>query len=323
MARIRSVHPEQWTDEEFVELSPTARLLALAIRNIADDFGIFPWKPKQIKMRLLPADDESITELLDQLIQRRTIIRFTHDDEDFGAIRNFCQYQKPNKLYGAFPLPKQLFEYVRASEDLIKKAKTSNVVELSGQMDLFSAKPAKDSLPTETKNTHRVVPTEAQLPNHDGSTTEPLPNQYLQGEERRGVESGGYPPHFVGPPLDQKPNRSRSNEGSAIDKQFTEQGANGWEWLPDDWREYAHSKIPSITPQEVNDMAEEFYCYWAANSNRDMGRKKDWKRTWQSNVMNMKGKRYGKTSGRPTGPHKTTVTQAAADALAAVDRGEI
>ena len=33
MPRIRSLHPEQWSDEDFVELSYPARLLAIGIRK--------------------------------------------------------------------------------------------------------------------------------------------------------------------------------------------------------------------------------------------------------------------------------------------------
>ena len=56
MPRIRSVHPGQWTDENFVSCRPTARLLALGLRNEADDQGIFEWKPLTLKMRLFAAD---------------------------------------------------------------------------------------------------------------------------------------------------------------------------------------------------------------------------------------------------------------------------
>ena len=33
MARIRSIFPNQWTDDGFVSCSPLARLLAIALRN--------------------------------------------------------------------------------------------------------------------------------------------------------------------------------------------------------------------------------------------------------------------------------------------------
>ena len=47
MARIRSVHPGLWTDEAFVSVSMTARLLAIGLWNQCDDQGAFEWKPIQ------------------------------------------------------------------------------------------------------------------------------------------------------------------------------------------------------------------------------------------------------------------------------------
>ncbi len=52
MARIRSIHPGQATDEDFVQCSPFARLLAIFVRNEADDHGVFKWKPVTLKMRI-------------------------------------------------------------------------------------------------------------------------------------------------------------------------------------------------------------------------------------------------------------------------------
>jgi hypothetical protein len=49
--RIRSLHPEQFTDDQFVSCSPLARLLALGVRNQSDDNGIFEWNPVKLKMR--------------------------------------------------------------------------------------------------------------------------------------------------------------------------------------------------------------------------------------------------------------------------------
>lgn len=97
MARIRSLHPGQWTDEAFVSVSPTARLLALALRNEADDNGIFEWKPAGLKMRLFPMDAIDITALLSELLSADIVRQYEHGGRQFGAIRNFGRYQRPKK----------------------------------------------------------------------------------------------------------------------------------------------------------------------------------------------------------------------------------
>ena len=105
MSRIRSIYPEQWTDEDFVTCSPLARLLAIAIRNEADDNGVFEWKPIAIKMRLLPADDCDVSALLGELVSTNQVYRFEVNGKKFGAIRNFTTFQKPKTPKYKYPEP--------------------------------------------------------------------------------------------------------------------------------------------------------------------------------------------------------------------------
>jgi len=112
MARIRSTHPGQWTDDDFVTMSYPARLLAIGIRNEADDQGVFVWKPIQIKMKLFPADDVDVVALLGELIAARQVCRFEAGGRSFGAIRNFRRWQRPEKPKPGHGLPDNLREYV-------------------------------------------------------------------------------------------------------------------------------------------------------------------------------------------------------------------
>jgi hypothetical protein len=105
MARIRSIHPSQWTDEEFLHCSAFARLLAIGLRNEADDRGAFEWKPIGLKIRLFPVDDVDMAALLDELITHNQIVRYAVDGKHYGAIRNFCRFQSPKAPKYTFPLP--------------------------------------------------------------------------------------------------------------------------------------------------------------------------------------------------------------------------
>jgi hypothetical protein len=112
MARIRSIHPGQWTDEDFVCLSPMARLLAIAVRNEADDGGIFEWKETSLKMRLFPADAVEMADLMQELVNARQVEPFEVEGRRYGAIRNFRKYQRPQKPKHVHPLPSGLVGYV-------------------------------------------------------------------------------------------------------------------------------------------------------------------------------------------------------------------
>lgn len=117
MARIRSVHPEQWTDEDFVCLSFPARLLAIAIRNECDDKGVFEWKPQRIKMRLFPADNVDVADLLKELVDCDQVCAFDEGGKRYGAVRNFRKYQRPKKPNDVYPLPHELRKYVGLADE--------------------------------------------------------------------------------------------------------------------------------------------------------------------------------------------------------------
>lgn len=130
MARIRSTHPGQWTDEEFVSCSPLARLLAIALRNEADDQGVFEWKPLMLKMRLLPADACDVAELLAELEASNQVRRYEVDGRAYGIIRNFTKFQRPKSPNAAHPLPP---DFPSASETLPKDCGETS--EKSAQME--------------------------------------------------------------------------------------------------------------------------------------------------------------------------------------------
>lgn len=95
MARIRSIHPALFTDEAFASLSMAARVLLLGLWTEADDQGVFDWKPITLKMRIMPVDAVSVPDLLLELEGWNAIKKFEQDGRPFGAIRNFCKFQRP------------------------------------------------------------------------------------------------------------------------------------------------------------------------------------------------------------------------------------
>lgn len=95
MARIRSIHPALFTDEAFAVLSMAARVLLLGLWTEADDQGVFDWKPVTLKMRLMPVDNVNVPDLLLELEEHDIVKSFEQDGRHFGAIRNFCKFQRP------------------------------------------------------------------------------------------------------------------------------------------------------------------------------------------------------------------------------------
>lgn len=117
MARIRSIHPGIWTDEEFASLPLAARVLYFGILTESDDNGIFEWKPTGLKMRIFPADKIDVEPLLLELYKGDKIDSFEVDGKKYGAVRNFRRYQRPKKPNTRFPLPDDWRTFVGLTDE--------------------------------------------------------------------------------------------------------------------------------------------------------------------------------------------------------------
>lgn len=95
MPKIRALKPDFWTDDAVVELSPLARLLFMGLWTYACDNGHVEDKPRQIKMRILPADDVKVGDLLDELVASGRILR----RDGWVAVLNFSKHQKIDRRY--------------------------------------------------------------------------------------------------------------------------------------------------------------------------------------------------------------------------------
>ncbi|MFC4169572.1 hypothetical protein [Teichococcus aestuarii] len=115
MSRIRSLHPGFYTDEAVMQLTqeaPLAILLLQGLWNEADDRGVFEVKPLTLKAKILPVVDADVPAFLVLLERLNCIRRFTAEGRAYGAVRNFCRYQRPKKPQYRHPLPEPLHAYV-------------------------------------------------------------------------------------------------------------------------------------------------------------------------------------------------------------------
>ena len=67
MARIRTIKPEFFLDDELAELPMVARMLFVGLWTIADCEGRMEDRPKRIKAQILPFDDCDIDGALQSL----------------------------------------------------------------------------------------------------------------------------------------------------------------------------------------------------------------------------------------------------------------
>ena len=115
MARIRSVHPGLFTDAAFVSATDSAQIFYIGLLTQADDAGIFEWKPLELKMRLRPAATYMVDDLLSELASANLIQRYELNGRPYGAVRNFCRYQRPKKPKHIHPITPEIETYVAIS----------------------------------------------------------------------------------------------------------------------------------------------------------------------------------------------------------------
>lgn len=115
MARIRTVKPEFWTNEDLAEVSEPARLLAIGLLNHSDDEGYFKANKSLIKAVVFPLSEPSVSiqGCLKQLSSVGYIRLFKGSDgKDYGKVVNFESHQRVNR-----PTPSKIKGMDSGSDD--------------------------------------------------------------------------------------------------------------------------------------------------------------------------------------------------------------
>lgn len=97
MPRARNLKYSFFTDEVIADNPPLARLLYQGLWTIADFNGNLEWRPKRIKVLILPYDDVDIEELAINLDKSRLITFYSVNEKRYVHIENFTKHQNPHK----------------------------------------------------------------------------------------------------------------------------------------------------------------------------------------------------------------------------------
>lgn len=100
MARIRTIKPDFWRDEDLSALPEATHLLAAALLNYADDEGYFNANPRLIQAECCPLREPSVSihESLN-LLSNAKWLRLGADESGkrYGQIRTFVKHQRINR----------------------------------------------------------------------------------------------------------------------------------------------------------------------------------------------------------------------------------
>lgn len=96
MARKRFVSPDFFTHPGLHDHDTFGGLLRIVFIGLwcqCDRRGIFSWRPRVLKLAILPYDDVDFSAILETLWTAGFVERYVVDGEEYGLIRSFPQHQ--------------------------------------------------------------------------------------------------------------------------------------------------------------------------------------------------------------------------------------
>lgn len=100
MARIRTVKPALFTHEGLFDAEQESglplRFAYIGLWTCADREGRFKWRPRELKLAVLPYDATDFAKVLDALEAHGFIKKYTVGGETFGVIPAFATHQHVN-----------------------------------------------------------------------------------------------------------------------------------------------------------------------------------------------------------------------------------
>lgn len=109
MGRIRTVKPELFKHEELYELELSfklpIRISFVGLFTCCDREGRFKWRPRSLKLDIIPYDDCDFSRVLDALMTRGLVVKYSVNDEEYGYIPTFTKHQVINNRESDSILP--------------------------------------------------------------------------------------------------------------------------------------------------------------------------------------------------------------------------
>jgi len=109
MTRIRTIKPGMFRHEELFEAEQDfglpLRLSFIGLWCCCDREGRFEWAPRKLKLDILPFDDIDFSRVLDALVTREFVIRYTCGTKVYGWIPSFKRHQVINNREAQSELP--------------------------------------------------------------------------------------------------------------------------------------------------------------------------------------------------------------------------
>ena len=106
IARIRTIKPGFFLNEELAEMPAMTRLFFIGLWSQVDREGRCEDRPKRLKASLFPYEDVDVDVMLCELAQAGHLVRYEVDGVRILEVSNFLKHQRPHHKEDASILPK-------------------------------------------------------------------------------------------------------------------------------------------------------------------------------------------------------------------------
>lgn len=140
MPRIRTIVPDFWEDERFSNVSLSAWLLYIGMKNFADDEGVILANTVVIKSKVFPAREDirkqQVSGWLRELVKNSILVPFEYDKKSY-YVMDFSseRIDKPQ----ASKIPKEVIRMVLSAKKQNDSGTFANDLERSGIIDTIPA----------------------------------------------------------------------------------------------------------------------------------------------------------------------------------------
>jgi hypothetical protein len=93
MSHVRTIKPEYFVHEGVNDMSVFARLMLPGIWTCSDKHGRFEWKPRTLKLKILPFDDVNFESLMLEAVAHGFITRYEVGGQQYGLCMNWPKHQ--------------------------------------------------------------------------------------------------------------------------------------------------------------------------------------------------------------------------------------
>lgn len=184
MARARNIKPSFFQNELLAELEPLERLAFIGMWTIADFKGCIEFRPKRLKVQLLPYDNCDFEAIAINLEKSGFISTYSVQGQRYLKIINFEKHQNPhkNEREAGSDIP----DILDGCESVIKNSDLKNIEnnpDKNGTARADSPNPLTDSLLLNPDKTHTVENTPSSEPTQIGRVCVAIKNEYLMQEK--------------------------------------------------------------------------------------------------------------------------------------------